>query len=171
MQIFQKLLYIVSISLFGIFIYLSEDNLEANAEEFDFTSKELRLAAKQYLDSPYLYGGTTESGFDCSGFVNRVFLDLGIELPRTSVGLFKEGESISRDELQTGDLVFFNTSGQGVSHVGIYYGGGKFIHSQSVLGVSISNLNDKWYWGTRYIGAKRIADVKLAYNTNGKLIE
>lgn len=85
---------------------------------------------------------------------------------------YQVGESVAKTELQPGDLVFFNTLGNGVSHVGIYYGDGKFIHSQSVKGVSITDINDPQYWGGRYIGAKRIANVQnVLKTTSGSITE
>ena len=159
---------ITSITLF----FFTDTEREASAEEFDFTSDEFRETAKQYLNIPYRWGGTTTSGFDCSGYVLKVFTDLGIELPRTSNSQYQVGESVAKDELQPGDLVFFNTLGNGVSHVGIYYGDGKFIHSQSYKGVSITDLNDPKYWGARYVGAKRIANVgEVLQTTSGSITE
>ncbi|CAM5191288.1 NlpC/P60 family protein OS=Ureibacillus acetophenoni OX=614649 GN=SAMN05877842_101156 PE=3 SV=1 [Ureibacillus acetophenoni] len=153
-----------------ILIFLLNFETEASAEEFDFTSEEFRETAKQYLNTPYRWGGTTTRGFDCSGYVMKVFTDLGINLPRTSSMQYQVGEAVAKDELQPGDLVFFNTTGKGksVSHVGIYYGDGKFIHSQSYKGVSITDLNDPKYWGARYVGAKRIANVgEILQTTTG----
>jgi len=69
-------------------------------------------------------------------------------------------KAIKKGDLKAGDLVFFNTSGKGISHVGIYIGGSKFIHSMTGKGVTITDINDKWYWGSRYVGAKRVATVQ-----------
>ena len=121
------------------------------------TYSDLKDQAYTYLGTPYLYGGTTSSGFDCSGYSQRVFANLGIQLNRTSSGQYSQGTSVSKSNLQIGDLVFFNTSGSGVSHLGIYVGSGNFIHSSSSKGVSVSSINDPYYWGSRYIGAKRVA--------------
>ena len=149
----------------GLTIYLSpivSGNASAAEAKEDFTSTELRETAKQYIGSPYKSAGTSASGFDCSGFVLTVFKDLGISsLPRTSSSMYNVGESVSQNELLPGDLVFFNTTGRGISHVGIYYGDGKFIHSSSSQGVTLTPLNDKWYWADKYVGAKRIGDVQL----------
>ncbi|MGE8033474.1 NlpC/P60 family protein [Lysinibacillus sp. NPDC093692] len=121
------------------------------------TKTEVTDTASKYLGIPYKYGGTTTSGFDCSGFTSQVFADLGIILNRTSGAQYQQGTAVAKSDLQVGDLLFFNTSGKGVSHVSIYIGDGKMIHSQTNQGVSYSNVNDPYYWGSRYIGAKRVA--------------
>ncbi|RUL54165.1 MULTISPECIES: C40 family peptidase [Lysinibacillus] len=149
-------------SIAGFAIYFSPIVTENTyAAEEEITSAELQETAKQYLGVPYRYGGTSTSGFDCSGFVLTVYKGLGVNLPRTSSSMYNVGDKVAKEDLQPGDLVFFNTSGRGISHVGIYYGNGKFIHSQTGQGVSITDINDKWYWGDRYVGAKRVSDIQL----------
>jgi len=101
----------------------------------------------------YVFGGTSRSGFDCSGYTQYVFRGSGISLPRTASEQFRVGSSVSRAQLKSGDLVFFTTYASGASHVGIYIGGGSFI-SASNNGVSVSNL-DSGYYASRYIGARR----------------
>ena len=112
--------------------------------------------AQKYIGAPYSYGGTTSSGFDCSGFTQKAFSDAGTSIPRTTGGQYNTGTSVDKGSLQAGDLVFFNTSGNGVSHAGIYIGSSNFIHSSSSKGVMISSINDPYYWGSRYIGARRV---------------
>ena len=108
--------------------------------------------ALQYLGVPYVWGGASPSGFDCSGLVVYVYGQLGISLPHYTGSLWQLGSAVSRDELQAGDLVFFN----GLGHMGIYMGGGQFVHAPHTGDVvKISSLSDSWYAST-YVGARRI---------------
>lgn len=112
--------------------------------------------AMAYLGSRYVFGGSSPAGFDCSGFVWYVYKVSGINISRGLWGQLNGGPRISRENLQPGDLVFFaNTYMPGLSHVGIYIGGGRFIHAiDESRGVGISNLSDA-YWASRYVGATR----------------
>ncbi|WP_150275764.1 C40 family peptidase [Paenibacillus tepidiphilus] len=107
------------------------------------------------LGTTYKTGGMSTAGFDCSGFTKYVFKSLGITLPRTSKAQFGIGTAVSKSNLRSGDLVFFNTLGNGVSHVGIYVGNGKFAQASSSRGVTITSLSQA-YWANRYVGAKRV---------------
>ena len=119
-------------------------------------SDDMIAYAKQFMGVPYVYGGETPHGFDCSAFIQYAFREsIGRTLPRTSAAMYEVGESVGRADLVAGDLVFFNTLGNGVSHVAIYIGGNEILHSQNSYGVSISSL-DGGYWSDRYIGAKRV---------------
>ncbi|MFY9779884.1 MAG: C40 family peptidase [Candidatus Baltobacteraceae bacterium] len=113
----------------------------------------LTRSAMRFIGTPYVFGGTSPSGFDCSGYVQYVFAMFGIHLPRTADVQYYAGHHTDGG-IQVGDLVFFQTYEPGPSHVGIYMGDGKFIHSSS-HGVMISRLADS-YWAERYLGAKRV---------------
>ncbi len=105
---------------------------------------------------PYRHGGTSQKGFDCSGFTSYVFEKAaGVDLPRSSSGQAKIGTAVSQKELAPGDIVYFHTYSKGVSHVGIYTGGGNFIHASRSKGITVTNLSDSYY-GPRYLGARRI---------------
>jgi cell wall-associated NlpC family hydrolase len=109
--------------------------------------------AMQYLGIPYQWAGSSPStGFDCSGFVAYVFAQVGVSLPHLAAAQYSYGVPVSQDQLEPGDLVFFD----GLGHVGIYIGGGQFIHSPHTGDVvKISSLYDSWYAAT-YVGARRI---------------
>jgi cell wall-associated NlpC family hydrolase len=112
--------------------------------------------AKKYIGVPYVWGGETPNGFDCSGYVQYVFKVHGINLNRTTETQYKHGTYVSKSNLKPGDLVFFqNTYRAGISHVGIYIGDGKFIHASSSKGVTISNLSSSYYT-SHYYGARRV---------------
>lgn len=111
--------------------------------------------ALRFLGTPYAFGGTSAGGFDCSGYVQHVFAMLGMRLPRTADAQWAAGHRI-RDGVKTGDLVFFQTYERGPSHVGIYLGHDRFVHSSSSRGVVVSSLHDA-YWSARYLGAKRVS--------------
>ncbi len=114
----------------------------------------LTRSAMRFIGTPYVFGGTRATGFDCSGYVQHVFAMLGVRLPRTADAQFDAGRRIAKT-MHPGDLVFFHTYAPGVSHVGIYLGNNRFIHSSSSHGVAISSLHDT-YWAPRYLGAKRV---------------
>ncbi|WP_379137532.1 C40 family peptidase [Paenibacillus sp. sgz500958] len=126
-----------------------------------FADSKMDSVIDKAIGTKYVSGGVTTNGFDCSGFTMYVFDKIGIDLPHQSGSQYQMGTAVSRSELKEGDLLFFNTSGRGVSHVGIYVGDGKFAHASSSRGVTISSLSDSYYVN-RYVGAKRIMS-KTAY--------
>jgi len=114
--------------------------------------------ALEYLGIRYRRGGSSpETGFDCSGFVRYVFAEtLGLELPHNAKAISQSGAQVEKNELQPGDLVFFNTMRRAFSHVGIYLGDNQFVHAPRAGGrVRIEKLTDG-YWSRRYNGARRI---------------
>jgi cell wall-associated NlpC family hydrolase len=123
-------------------------------------ASELVLNAMGMLGIQYKYGGTSpENGLDCSGLVRYVFKETwGTDLPRTSEEISKVGQHVDIPDLQPGDLVFYNTLKRSFSHVGIYLGDNKFIHSPSRGGEVRIESMDIAYWKKRFNGARRIAD-------------
>ena len=122
------------------------------------SSSEIVSIAQQYLGTPYVYGGSSPSGFDCSGFTMYVFAQVGIKLPHGATSQLSYGTEVSRSNLQPGDLVFFQDYGAVASHVGIYIGGDQFIHASSSSGnsrcVTISSLTETYY-ANHYLTARR----------------
>ena len=113
--------------------------------------------SKNFLGVPYVWGGTTSKGFDCSGFTQYVFKEMGYTLKRTAAQQLDNGVSVKKSQLQIGDLVFFTNTyatSAAASHVGIYIGNNEFIHAANG-GVKITSL-DHEYYAPRYIGARRI---------------
>lgn len=111
--------------------------------------------AKKYIGVNYVWGGTTPSGFDCSGYTQYVFAQQGISLPRVSRDQFARGTAVSFENLRAGDLVFFSLDGdKAIDHVGIFIGDGQFINASSSKGVTIYPMGS--YWKSHYIGAKRV---------------
>lgn len=124
----------------------------------DVTGSQILNEARKYLGTPYVNGGASPAGFDCSGFVYYVLKTLGFSPYRTPADQYKHGSFVDKANLQVGDIVFFaNTYGSGISHVGIYAGNGQFIHSpNSRSTVSYSDLTTG-YWAQHYYGARRVA--------------
>lgn len=130
-----------------------------NTEELNVTDKVNSAvdSALSKLGTPYVYGKTGNGGYDCSGLVYAVYKnEFGINLPRSSREQSTFGQQIEINDIKKGDLIFFNTTGNGVSHVGIYMGSGEFVHASSGKGkVVVSNLNDGYY-GQRVVNATRV---------------
>lgn len=143
-----------------------------NTAEGEYQAQQTAEVASKYKVDPIAFGavidkylgrpanGAPEAGktFDCSEFVIAAYYDYaGIHLPRTTENLYTAGRTVQPGDLYFGDLVFFDTGGKGVSHVGIYVGFDEFAHSSSTDGIIISNLNDKYY-SKRFLGARRVME-------------
>lgn len=147
--------YIVSTNLLD---YYERDASQVSSDQIIET-------ARQLLGQPYLWGGMTSSGVDCSGFVHTIFKVHGIRLHRDAdLQYFHDGISVNREELQPGDLIFFETYKSGPSHVGIYVGNQKFLHATSSRGVSYGSLDER-YFSQHFLGAKRVL-IPALYQTN-----
>lgn len=139
--------------------YIRSDFLDLT--ESSSSNSDIAATAKQYLGTGYVYGGASPRGFDCSGFTMYVFSQLGVKLPHGATSQLSYGASVSRSELQPGDLVFFNdpsrNAGKACSHAGIYTGDGQFIHSSSSRsgGVIVSSLTSGYY-NTYFVGGIQV---------------
>ncbi|WP_042196380.1 C40 family peptidase [Paenibacillus camerounensis] len=135
----------------GAALFLSTGAANAYADDHSKLDHEV----SEVIGTPYKWGGTKVSdGFDCSGFILYIFDKFNLNLPRTSKSQAAAGEYVAKSDLRAGDLVFFDTSGNGISHAGIYVGDGKFAHSSSSNGVTISKLS-AGYYKDRYVTARR----------------
>lgn len=132
----------------------SDDEVVEMASSSDST---LEKVAFNYLSIPYRFGGNSRRGIDCSAFVQQVFREMDVQLPRSAREQFRVGEKIERDQLQKGDLIFFRTYARFPSHVGIYLGEGKMIHASSRSRRVVVTSIDHPYYRKRFIGAKRIS--------------
>ena len=134
------------------------DETPADNPAATVSGSEIVSLAQQYLGVPYVYGGSSPSGFDCSGFTMYIFAQVGVKLPHGATSQLSYGASVSRSELQPGDLVFFQDYGAVASHVGIYIGGDQFIHASSSSGnsrcVTVSSLAESYY-ANHYYTARR----------------
>jgi cell wall-associated NlpC family hydrolase len=137
-------------------------NTPAPTENRDAASSiaatDLITTAMALRGTPYRNGGSEPSrGFDCSGFVQWVFAQHGTLLPRETREQYDEGRKLDRDDVEAGDLVFFQTVSRGPSHVGIALGAGQFVHAPSSRGVVRVETYTNGYWASRWVGARRIS--------------
>jgi len=134
------------------------------------TVHKIENRAKSFLGTPYVWGATGPNKFDCSGFTQWVYRDAGINIPRVSRDQARVGQFVSFNQLQKGDMIFFDThkkrTGQ-VSHVGIYLGGGNFIHASSAgKSVVIYNFDQKPFYKKRFLWGRRVLNPNLHYALN-----
>lgn len=150
----KKIIISSILSLTMLFGFLAPTNTEASTKPIS-TADNIILEGTKYIGTKYRYGGISPSGFDCSGFVVYTYKQItGKTLPRSSAAIYKSGTAVKKNQLQKGDILVFNTSGRGASHVAIYIGNNKFLHASSSKGVRIDSLSNS-YWGPKYLGAKR----------------
>ena len=132
---------------------------QANQQITEEKVEELKAIEKfinRHYGAKYVMGATGPNTFDCSGFILTLFREIyKVQLPRTSMKQYYAGRHISKAELSYGDLVFFNTNGRGISHVGVYLEDGKFGHASTSRGVMISKLSD-YYFTNKFVAARRV---------------
>ncbi|WP_416150636.1 peptidoglycan-binding protein [Salipaludibacillus sp. HK11] len=133
----------------------AEPKKETETKMETVSSSNLIDVAKGMIGTPYVWGGTTPSGFDCSGFLQYVFNQRGVNLPRTVADMWNATTPVSSPSV--GDIVFYETYKPGPSHAGIYLGGGQFIQAGSSSGVAITSM-DNSYWSQRYLGARSVSN-------------
>lgn len=153
MSMLKKVITVLSLSIL-LFTAPFAGQAEAAGKSAGITK-----TAKSLTGVKYRAGGTTRAGFDCSGYVRYVYNQNGVRLAGSASTIYQKGKPVSKGSLRAGDLVFFNTRGKGVSHVSIYVGNGKVMHATTTGGVRTDSLNDPYYWGKRYVGAKRLAGI------------
>lgn len=134
-------------------LYAQDDSLQTDTLDTEMVVDAILEQAESYLGAPYVWGGSDESGFDCSGLTYRVFNDNGIQLPRTVSAIEEIGEYVERDSLQPGDIMIFHNP----THTGIYMGDGEFIHCSSWQdrGVVITSIDHSNYL-RRYYASVRV---------------
>jgi cell wall-associated NlpC family hydrolase len=142
------------LAIFAFSTVLFAPNAYANNQDL---RQEIIRTALHLKGVSYRWGGTTPSGFDCSGFVQYVYRINGISIPRDADSQYYDGDKISTSELKPGDLVFFQTYESGPSHVGIYIGDNRFIHAAYHGGIMVDSLNESYY-AERYLGARSYID-------------
>lgn len=121
------------------------------------TVQNLLREIDRWYGTPYVYGGATRNGTDCSGFTQAVFRSVGVDIPRRASRQAAAARNVPRGSLRAGDLVFFNTSGPGISHVGIYLGDGNFAHAATSRGVVRESMSHPYYT-TRFVQGGRFLE-------------
>ncbi|WP_068617490.1 C40 family peptidase [Paenibacillus tuaregi] len=167
--LFQKVLTLglcAAVTSIGFFatgaasVHAASSTVSVQATATSKAQKAITLG-KRYLGVPYKFGASTSTtrNFDCSSFTKYVFKSVGVTLPRTAAEQSKSGVAVSRSNLRAGDLVFFSSgsraNGRNVTHVAIYVGNGKILHTYGSPGVTYSNLN-AGNWDRTYLKARRV---------------
>ncbi|TKX34791.1 C40 family peptidase [Campylobacter taeniopygiae] len=148
--IFLALFFITGCSFYPNFAFMGKPNYHYSNVE-----SKLKSIAYEWRKTPYVLGGNTKRGADCSAFTQKALLEFNAKIPRTTVTQLNSGIRVSKSHLKAGDLVFFRTGrGPNGMHVGIYTSKGNFIHLSSRGGAREANLSNS-YWKSRYIGARR----------------
>lgn len=135
----------------------SNSNGSSTGSSSSDRGQEIATYAQQFVGYPYVYGGSSPSGFDCSGFMQYVFAQFGYSINRTATAQLANGTYVEYNDMRPGDIIYFGY-GSTASHVGMYIGNGQFVHAQnSSTGVVITSLSESWY-ANRYLCAHRIVD-------------
>ncbi|MBZ7939086.1 MULTISPECIES: C40 family peptidase [Campylobacter] len=148
--IFLALFFITGCSFYPNFAFMGKPN-----HHYSNVESKLKSIAYEWRKTPYVLGGNTKRGADCSAFTQKALLEFNAKIPRTTVTQLNSGIRVSKSRLKAGDLVFFRTGrGPNGMHVGIYTSKGNFIHLSSRGGAREASLSNS-YWKSRYIGARR----------------
>lgn len=145
------------LSFLAVILFLSMSPLASTKTEAASVGESIVEYGKKFMGVDYVFGGTTPSGFDCSGFIQYIFRNAAdMSLPRTTGEQYNVGTPVAKSDLQVGDLVFYaNTYKKGISHVGVYAGNNQVLNATSSKGIALVSMNDS-YWGLHYAGSKRV---------------
>lgn len=153
-----------SISFSDILPTVKKETEVSPWQKYSDRIQDLVIKGLEFVGIPYVRGGNTLAGMDCSGFTKKVYKDsLGVELPRTAAEQSKVGLKVEQDELKPGDLVFFNTERKRNSHVGIYLGNDQFVHApRTGKQIQVDSMQDN-YWIKTYNGARRVDPQSISF--------
>jgi len=171
----KKLYLLLCIPLLPLFVQAQSSNIiESNlygyySQLFGYEVKNIKNPKlyeiiEEWMGTKYLYAGESKEGIDCSGFVSIIFdKAYNVSMPANSKEIYDFSEPIRTSELKEGDLVFFNTSGHGISHLGVYLGDNRFAHTSFLIGVTVSDLSNPYFRKT-YTAAGRYTGGNNAYS-------